>query len=621
MLKNLIGYFIVTLCIGAVTATATNRYIDPAGTDVGDCSNSLMPCLTLQYAVNQSVANDVINAAAGTYPVAGIVTINITLTLLGAQAGVDARTRVALESILSNTQGIRVAANNVVIDGFTIQDSTNNVFTGYGLWLDPSVSVDGTQVINNIFTKNIIGLGVANLGTTQMLVKHNLFIDNNRAGSSSGTGIYTDEFAGGTVSNVLITENKFENNENAGIAFSSTMPATPDTNITITDNQINNCGRGIYFLSTMNATVTGNTITNLPAPTDGGNSAALSFFGGNTNIVATNNDFQTGVRFGVRFVELIPSNANIQVHRNNITGFATAALQVNDPPSSPDDFATCNWWGSATGPTNPALNPAGTGDVVAGTLTFNNFFPWLLAPAPDGPCGMPPTVTKTFNPDMICQGDTSTLTIRFTNPNNMIAVFTEIFIDGLPEGMEIKGNGSNSCGGVLVANPGSRVIKLSAGSILGNDSCTIVVDVKGINDGVLNNIIPVGTLQTNLGNNDVAASAALTVVATGIANHKINCIQNKEGDGDNGDIDPSNFPGGDIGTDDTSFTPQGPPVNAPKDNRWTFDPPPSAPNATAQAEDKTTQSGCTSASVSNIWIVMALIAYAVMRARKHHRGV
>lgn len=82
----------------------------------------------------KAVSGDTINVAAGTYPEAagGPLTVNRTLTLLGALDGVDARGRVGAESIVTDSQGTFVTANNVVIDGFTVENSTNMAFTASG---------------------------------------------------------------------------------------------------------------------------------------------------------------------------------------------------------------------------------------------------------------------------------------------------------------------------------------------------------------------------------------------------------------------------------------------------------------------------------------------------------
>src|SRR6185503_14848721 len=53
--------------------------------------------------------------------------------------------------------------------------------------------------------------------------------------------------------------------------------------------------------------------------------------------------------------------------------------------------AECNWWNSATGPTNGG-NPGGTGEEVVGDADFT---PWSIAPNPGGACtgGLPTTTT------------------------------------------------------------------------------------------------------------------------------------------------------------------------------------------------------------------------------------
>src|SRR5262245_4528081 len=75
---------------------------------------------TVQKGVTNVAPGGTVNVAPGTYGTT--VTINQTLTLRGAQFGVDARTRPgtpAGESIL--TGGVFVNANSVVVDGFTVQ--------------------------------------------------------------------------------------------------------------------------------------------------------------------------------------------------------------------------------------------------------------------------------------------------------------------------------------------------------------------------------------------------------------------------------------------------------------------------------------------------------------------
>src|ERR1041385_5697416 len=127
---------------------------------------------TIQAAINAASPNQVILVCAGTYPelLTGTLNINKTLTLLGAQNTVDARTRGGPESVITDVNGTRVNASNVVIDGFTVQTSINPNETGFGIHVSPGVS--GTQILNNIIQDNIAGIGFANAGA-QAVIRHN----------------------------------------------------------------------------------------------------------------------------------------------------------------------------------------------------------------------------------------------------------------------------------------------------------------------------------------------------------------------------------------------------------------------------------------------------------------
>jgi parallel beta-helix repeat protein len=402
------GVLIVLLALPTPASAAVNRYVATTGTDIGDCS--VNPCQTLQYAIDQSFATDTIHVAAGMYTVAGLVTVPASktgLTLLGANASVDARTRaVTSESILRNSQGMSVAASGVKIDGFTVQDSTNTAYTGYGIWLNPGVS--GTQIVNDIFQNNVAGLGLANAGPSPALIQHNLFQNNNQG--SVRSGIYTDEYVGGAVTNVLIDANSFKNNNNAGVGFSNTQTNNvgPDSNIEVSNNSFDRNGRGIYFYSTNRATVHDNSITNSTVPTDGGTSVAIGVFGGVNDLTILNNDLLNGALRGIRVINGLGTgfdNSDVEAHLNNIVGFPKtgngAGLWVDAGGHVGPVNATCNWWGSPTGPTNPG-NPAGTGDRVVGDAIFT---PWLTGPAPTGPCsGIPNTPGKVTGGGQI-QGD------------------------------------------------------------------------------------------------------------------------------------------------------------------------------------------------------------------------
>jgi hypothetical protein len=379
-------------------AAAGNWYVAPTGDDVlNNCMTAATPCMNIQAAINKAAASDTIHVAAGVYveaPSTGILSVNKTLTLQGAQSGIDARSRVGPESIISVPKGTYITASNVVIDGFTVENSIAQAFTGFGLLM--GVGTTGTQVLNDIVQDNIVGVGLANTGASQVLIRHNLIQNNNQVplGAASGQGIYTDQFvSGGAVSNVLIMENSFKGNTVAGIDVSNTDAANGVSNLDISTNSFDQNGRAVLLFNTHTSTIHDNSITNSTEPT----SAAIRLCDNNSAISILNNTLLTGAGDAIKLSDcgyVTPvgahPNSNVLINHNNIgTGgsasFAGDGLLVEPGGHVGTVNATCNWWGAKTGPTNSS-NPTGTGEEVVGDA---NFTPWWTVPSQTSPC--PPT--------------------------------------------------------------------------------------------------------------------------------------------------------------------------------------------------------------------------------------
>jgi hypothetical protein len=168
---------------------------------------------TISAAVAAASPGDTINVADGAYGEA--VNVNKTLTIRGNQFGVDARSARGSEAVVDGTTNggktpFDLTANNVTLDGFTVQGASNVNQIGFGIVLGAGTS--GSQVLNNIIQNNITGIALANSGATQAKIQFNLIQNNNvnQPGGTPGHGIYTDQFVGGgTVSNILIDSNKF----------------------------------------------------------------------------------------------------------------------------------------------------------------------------------------------------------------------------------------------------------------------------------------------------------------------------------------------------------------------------------------------------------------------------
>jgi hypothetical protein len=235
---------------------------------------------TIQAAVNAANPHDILVADPGMYH--ENVTINRPLTLEGARHGVDARTRSGAESIVDGwgAAPFYVTANDVTIDGFTIQEAQDpTVFPG-GFGIEMAAGISGAHILNNVIQDNIAGIALVNQSAADpAVIQFNLFKNNTSPGSAGGTDIYADQFTAGAggVNNVLIDSNTFTNDaftDNAWALDLSNTGTIPFTQITFSNNTVTNHGHGVQFYDTTSSSITGNTIT-------GVSHFAIGLFGNN----------------------------------------------------------------------------------------------------------------------------------------------------------------------------------------------------------------------------------------------------------------------------------------------------------------------------------------------------
>ena len=131
-----------------------------------------------------------------------------------------------------------------------------------------------------------------------------------------------------------------------------------------------------------------------------------------------------------------------------------------------------------------------------------------------------PTVSLSFAPATIASGATTVLTITLGNANTTAADLDATLTDVLPAGLTVaNATIGGSCATASVgAKAGSTSVTYAAEAGIPAGGCSITVNVTANATGQVTyftDTIPAGALQTNLGNNAAAASARLTVQATG----------------------------------------------------------------------------------------------------------
>lgn len=232
------------LVLASTAAAQTTRYVDPAGTDVGDCSDPLNPCRTIVYTVAQSTDGDEIELSAGEFIEDGGIILDRDVAIRG-----QGREQTFVQEAV-NVDGVDARVLDIPAD---VSVTIEHLTLRYGSGVDPTPPSDQ------------IGGGLLRNAGTVAITDVTLTQGNHRCQSSwCGPGGAIRNRPGGTL--ILIdcdvVDNKSELGGGGGIYNEGEAIIE---NCTISDNEDiwQSSGGGIYnkfgaTLTLINSSLSGN---------------------------------------------------------------------------------------------------------------------------------------------------------------------------------------------------------------------------------------------------------------------------------------------------------------------------------------------------------------------------
>ncbi|MEQ8852748.1 hypothetical protein, partial [Gimesia sp.] len=356
---------------------------------------------TIQAAINAAAATgDTIQVAAGTY--SGLISLNKSVDLLGANAGIDPNTMArGAESIIDHDgfYAIQPTADDATIDGFSFEGNGGRVIDSYA-------GADNLTIANNIFNNTNIpgsqgGIQLQSGSFDDLTVEQNLFqftgdgdallvggggsfermhiVGNHFAGTTGG--IFQN---GGTINDAVVEQNEFT----GGVG----MNMGDAGNIQIRENTFDGTFYTGFQVGTIDGEIVGNTFQNIEAY-PGFFGQAFELWGGqygttvSQNVTIENNvihyndvagaaEPNHGIRLRTPDAGSGIDASTIHINNNafldgGVRGDAKAIRHFGDQTTAVD--ASGNWWGTTSESSIEALME----DADGGTPLMVDFTSFL----------------------------------------------------------------------------------------------------------------------------------------------------------------------------------------------------------------------------------------------------
>ena len=228
----------MTGVVGAVSADGATRLVSTSGANSGNCTSSA--CATVQYAINQAVADDTISIGSGSFSTAAAISVNKKLTIAGSG--------VANTTITNSAGGSQVFSLVTGSTGTEIKDLKVSG-SGSGIYTNAASGADNIK-LTDVEVTGATSYGVA-IHNNAVISGWQLLRVNSH---NNNTGMRIR----GSATNMTITDSHFDDNAADGFNVTTANPAPNVSGISLVNTTANrNFNKGIYVESGSNFTLNG----------------------------------------------------------------------------------------------------------------------------------------------------------------------------------------------------------------------------------------------------------------------------------------------------------------------------------------------------------------------------